>query len=493
MAYNITLSNGQNLVTVADGTTDTTYTSLVLIGKNFAGYGEFLNENFVHLLENFSSSTSPANPLQGQIWWDSTNKILKVYSGSGWKTVSSSTSSAAAPANGIVGDLWWDTANGQLKIWSGSTWTVIGPAYTSTQGQSGPVADVVTGASDGLSHVIVKFFISNTLVSILSKDAAFQVNGLPGFTVIKPGFNLAAITPSLAYYGDSENALSLGGYPASDYVRSAAAPIFTQQVKIASNAGLTVGTTDNFSINVGSTSINLLSNDLGKDLRFFVNVNGVATQALSMSGATGLLTIVGDPTAALGIATKQYVDGQLTGVGSVALARDGSNSISGNIVPATNNTFNFGSASTRFNTMYATTFNGTAVTAQYADLAERFEADATYIPGTVVELGGTKEITAVVDAMSDNVFGVISTNAAYLMNAGAGNNETHPPIAVQGRVPVRVIGTVRKGDRLISAGNGLARAATKSEVTPFNVIGRALEAKETMTEGTVEAVVKLNT
>jgi len=493
MAYNITRSNGQNLVTVADGTTDTTYTSLVLIGKNFAGYGEFLNENFVHLLENFSSSTSPANPLEGQVWWDSTGKLLKVYSGTTWKTVSSSTSSAAAPSSGITGDLWWDTANGQLKIYSGSTWVVVGPAYTATQGQSGPVADVVTGANDGLSHVIVKFFIANVLVAVLSKDVAFQVNGLPGFTVLKPGFNLATISPALAYYGASENALSLGGFAANEYVRSNVATTFTQPVTISNSTGLTVGTSNNFTVNVGSNSVNLISNDLGKDLRFFVNVGGVATQALGIAGTTGLLTVVGSPTTALGIATKHYVDSQLTGVGSTALARDGSNTITGNLVPGANNTYNFGSASTRFNTMYATTFNGTAVTAQYADLAERFEADATYVPGTVVELGGTKEITAVAEAMSDNVFGVVSTNAAYLMNAGAGNNETHPPIAVQGRVPVRVIGIVRKGDRLVSAGNGLARAATKDEITPFNVIGRALQSKESSSEGTVEAVVKLNT
>ena len=98
MAYNINLTNGANLVTVADGTVDTSYTSLTLIGKNFAGYGEFQNENFVKLLENFSNTSSPPNPLQGQIWWDSTNKLMKVYTGSAWKAVSSSSSTATAPA-----------------------------------------------------------------------------------------------------------------------------------------------------------------------------------------------------------------------------------------------------------------------------------------------------------------------------------------------------------------------------------------------------------
>jgi hypothetical protein len=125
-------------------------------------------------------------------------------------------------------------------------------------------------------------------------------------------------------------------------------------------------------------------------------------------------------------------------------------------------------------------------------LAERFEADTAYAPGTVVALGGAKEITAAVEDLTEDVFGVISTQAAYLMNGSAGDDTTHPAVAVQGRVPVRVIGQVKKGDRLVSAGNGLARSATRSEITAFNVIGRALEDKYTKDEGTIEAIVKLN-
>jgi hypothetical protein len=125
-------------------------------------------------------------------------------------------------------------------------------------------------------------------------------------------------------------------------------------------------------------------------------------------------------------------------------------------------------------------------------LAERFAADAVYPAGTVVALGGVKEITAAVEELTEDVFGVISTKAGFLMNGDAGSNDTHPAIAVQGRVPVRVVGTVCKGDRLVSAGAGLARAATRTEITAFNVIGRSLEDKTTTGEGVVEAIVKLN-
>ena len=124
---------------------------------------------------------------------------------------------------------------------------------------------------------------------------------------------------------------------------------------------------------------------------------------------------------------------------------------------------------------------GARLNATYADLAERFEADAYYDAGTVVELGGEKEITSVRYELSEDIFGVISDTAAYLMNSGAGDNTTHPPVAMTGRVQVKVTGIVKKGDRLVSAGNGIARAAQVGEATAFNVIGRALANKTTNT------------
>jgi hypothetical protein len=135
--------------------------------------------------------------------------------------------------------------------------------------------------------------------------------------------------------------------------------------------------------------------------------------------------------------------------------------------------------------------SGTQVNAQYADVAERFAADEIYEAGTVVELGGTAEITRSTTELSETVFGVISTKAAYLMNSQAGSDATHPPVAMTGRVPVRVIGSIAKGDRLVAAGNGLARKAQLGEATAFNVIGRSLTTKSDDGEGTVEAIVTI--
>jgi hypothetical protein len=138
---------------------------------------------------------------------------------------------------------------------------------------------------------------------------------------------------------------------------------------------------------------------------------------------------------------------------------------------------------------------GTATAAEYSDVAERFAADTAYEPGTVVALGGAAEITQVNEEASDEVFGVVSSidQAAFKMNGGAGNDETHPYIAMTGRVNVKVIGTVNKGDRLISASvPGYAKAATKAECTAFNVIGRALTSKTETGQGSVLAAVRVS-
>jgi hypothetical protein len=132
---------------------------------------------------------------------------------------------------------------------------------------------------------------------------------------------------------------------------------------------------------------------------------------------------------------------------------------------------------------------GSTLNATYADYAERFEADAEYDAGTVMEMGGSKEITAARGDLSEEILGVVSTTAGMTMNSAAGTQKTHPAIAMAGRVPVKVRGVVRKGNRLVSAGGGYARAAKSGEATAFNTIGRSLEDKLTESEGKVLAAV----
>ena len=468
MAYTVTTTAGRTLATVADGTVNTTATSITLIGKNYAGYGIFLNENYVEILENFSNSTPPNAPLTGQLWYDSVNEILKVYNSANniWKPISSSISQSTAPsaAVSVTGDIWWDTTNAQLKVWSGSAWITIGPAYTSTAGTSGPVTQTILDTGSA-SHVVVIFYISNQAIAILSKDTTFTPQtAIPGFTTIIPGMNLisqASLTGA-QFTGATSGTSTFGGLSVSHFMTDQTA--FTTPYTL-STAGLTVNS--DLVINAGGASAIVQETTANKNVLFQVNQSGVNQTILTL-GASNLTGTFAGPLVVAGTTTLQ------------------------NTLLPSGAGINIGSTGSKFGNVYANYLVGTSITAQYADLAERFEADTAYPAGTVVALGGAKEITAAADDLTEDVFGVISTRAAYLMNGSAGNDLTHPPVAVQGRVPVRVIGTVKKGDRLVSAGNGLARSALRSEITAFNVIGRSLDNKTTLDEGTIEAIVKLN-
>ena len=457
MAYTINLTDGSIFATVADGTINTS-SSMTLVGKNYAGYGEFLDENFIHLLENGSNTTAPGAPLTGQLWWDKTNGVMKVYSGTTFKVISAATSSSTAPTSNVSGDLWFDTVNQQLKVYNGSAFILVGPASSSGQGTSGAIVTTIT---DNLSvdHVVIQLYVQNAIVGIVSKDATFTPQvAITGFSTIGPGFQLSSTVSNALFRGTSTDAQLLDGLDSTQFLRSDANDSTTGTLAILNNSGLTVGANQDgkISVNVSTAEVTLQNQTQDANLSVKVNTGGTPTTIMSVTGSTSAVTF---PTT---VAVGNIINTNGNGVG------------------------NIGSSTRYFNTIFAT-----ATTALYADVAERFAADTEYSPGTVVELGGANEITISQDELSENVFGVISTNAAYLMNSGAGTNATHPPVAMTGRVPVRTIGTVRKGDRLVSAGNGLARSAQPGEATSFNVIGRALADKQNTELGMVEAIVTI--
>ena len=428
MAYTINLTDGSIFATIADGTINTS-SSMTLVGKNYAGYGEFLDENFIHLLESSSSTTAPGAPLTGQIWWDSGNGVLNVYSGTAWKRIGGATASASAPsgATSEVGDLWYDTTNAQLKVYTGSAWLLVGPAFTSGTGTTGAIVDTIVD-NTAVSHVVIKFFVEDSIVSIMSKDATFTPqSSISGFTTVRPGMTMATSVGGQTplFQGIATDSQLLDGIDSTGFLSSTSNDTTSGTLGVLNDSGLSVGVDQDARLSVSGAGVVTLANQTSnQNMTFSVNVGGVPTTALTIFGANG-------------------------------------------------------------------TVAGNQVNANYADVAERFAADEMLEAGTVVELGGLKEITKVTSDLSDNVFGVISTRAAYLMNSNAGDNETHPPVAMTGRVPVKVIGIVNKGDRLVSAGNGLARAAQSGEANAFNVIGRSLDSKQNQDQGMVEAIVTI--
>jgi hypothetical protein len=489
MAYTIRLTNGSTLTTIADGTVNTTSSDLTLVGKNYAGYGAFLNENYVHLLENFSRGTAPTTPLAGQIWWDTAGN-LKVYTGTAWKTLSSITSTSVEPTSASTGNSWWDTTNEQLYIWNGTSWTLVGPAFSSNTGTSGTIVGTITDTGN-VNHVAVNVYVASDLVTIISKDSTPYTpqTTITGFTTIKPGFNLVSNTviPNIAYYGTADNANNLGFVAASNYARTDIAETFDSTVTIADNNGLTVGQFNNYTASVSSNVVQLTNNINNANVAIRANVGGLLTSAVLVVGASGrvvfsnAISVTGNATvsnyllATQGENATSNVTGAIRVTGGIGLT--GNIYTSGNITAVGNVTGSY--------------FVGTAITAQYADLAERFEADRDYPPGTVVMIGGEKEITQCDTVNCENVLGVISTEPAYLMNSLNGTEQVKiaPPVAMVGRVPVRTVGRVQKGDRLVSAGNGCARSANADHGA---VIGRALENKDMDDEALLEAIVKVN-
>jgi hypothetical protein len=547
MAYNILKTNGDNLVTIEDGLSDSGQSSIVLFGKNYTGYGPQLDENLVHMLENFAYSSAPQNPLEGQLWWDTTSNLMKVRKAGAWKVIGGSNPAATAPASDVAGDLWWDTTNKQLFVWDGSDWRLTGPAYTTAQQQAGQVVSTIVDTL-GNPHNIVKFFLNNTVVAVLSKDPTFSVNVVPGFAVLRPGFNLPS--GSYEYVGNAENALSLGGIPAANYLRSDVASDSDYPLNILNDDGLTIGVDSDFTIKVQGNSTALMNNIEGRDLDFYVKIGGFETIALRISGTTGRLQLSNGTVDATDVADKQYVDSQdqitndalidgapvdLNTLSKLASALGDDASFASNntaahdllapkanptftgtvsaptpatpannaevattefvnnkldslatgslevrtltvgiagISPITDGTIDAGTGISRFNTVYAVTFAGTALEAQYADLAENYVADAEYEDGTVLDFGGAHEVTLSTGSVATRVAGVVSTNPAYLMNSDCKGHFVSA-VALQGRCPVKVTGTIQKGDLLVSAGNGRAKAAVTPSVG--SVIGKALE------------------
>ena len=410
MAYTIVKSDGTVLTTIADGTINTTSTSLGLPGRNYAGYGQSLDTNFVHMVENFADNNPPANPLAGQLWYNTNNSTLYV-----------------CPTDGEANALAW-------------------LALTATS----------SGGNTSFGSVTVTGTLSANNITVTNQISASD--GVFTNISVTANANIGNSTTTSANVGTLTTA------------------------NITTGANTTTGVqTGTWTVNGGGTVNSYAGTTLfiaGGNLVISPTANaGIRTDNLMYANGANLFA-GGSPYTDANVAAylPNYNGPILANVIQVPVIRAGG---SGNASATGTITGNWTlTANSRFN-------------ATYADLAERFEADDLLDPGTVVELGGEKEITAVKYELSEDVFGVVSNTAAYLMNAGAGDDQTHPAVAVSGRVQVKVKGKVKKGQRLVSAGKGIARAAKEGEANAFNTIGRALTDKTTTGLGTVEAIVMI--
>jgi hypothetical protein len=310
MAYSINKTDGTLLATVADGQIDDLTTDITLIGKNYSGFGESLNENFIKLLENFASTSRPEHPIRGQIWFDTSEAKLKVYTGTGFVPVSSASISNSQPGQPGAGDLWFNNISKQLYFYDGVGFILLGPAYSQAQGLSGFKVETILDSLNA-SRVVTYLYNNGILLGIFAKDTFTPKLNIEGFSgSVVPGFNAGTLA-GIKFNVTATNADRLDTVIASLYARRDQANNFAEPLIITNNSGLNVGAGTEGAFNVAAGNVRLYNTASNKNLSFAVQ-KGVASETAvniisptrevkiydgftdSVTTVGGNLTVVGD-------------------------------------------------------------------------------------------------------------------------------------------------------------------------------------------------------
>ena len=491
MAYIINKTNGTQLTVVEDGTIDQV-TDLKLVGKNYAGYGEIQNENFVSLLENFSSAQQPGRPLAGQMWFDSSSSKLKFYDGTKFRTTGGAEVSTSQPAGLTEGDFWWDSLNKQLYANTGTGgFVLIGPQSTGDS-VSQFVTQEVRDSLGGTRTILVATVNDEPIYVISSSQFTLDEEEdliLNGFDVVRQGLTLrntkdttnGVTSGAQRFWGTASNAEKLGGVDASEYVTSVTGQdsIFTSPTKFQTTDGISVGPSNELKISVDSTE-GIISNTIGDSIAFRVT-SGQTQLTIAKVKTTGLVpnaTVTYD----LGTSSLKWRTVYADSFDGLATSSESIRLNGTDYHGALNNTASTVALRDSSGNITANLFQGIATQARYADLAEKYTTETEYAVGTVVAVCEHEEHEMALATPTSVVAGVISDKPAYLMNADADGQA----VALKGRVPVRVIGSVNKGDKVFVDQDGLASVEGQGDL-----VGVALESNSEVSEKMVECFLKV--
>ncbi len=344
MTYKINKTDGSLLAEVIDSAIDQTATDITLIGKNVAGYGEYINENFVKILESFANTSQPNNPLVGQVWFDTSENRLKVYDGSGFKSGSGPIVKGTQPAGLVQGDLWIDSLENQLYFYDGTDLQLAGPVYKDSQGLSGFTVDSIYD-SNSVARVVMRLWVGQTLIGIFSKEPIpfTPRDTISGFTgEIKPGFNASTLSGmKFNVTASSADTLidPLGNEKTTESFMSTEANTSTVgTVTIQNSTPLILGATQNNELRVDSTSFQLVSNTSGQDYLIKVkNSTGLvdAITVKSISERVGIFNVNPDYTldvdGDLRVTGNLLVEGTQTTISTTQLTIEDKNIIIANV------------------------------------------------------------------------------------------------------------------------------------------------------------------
>ncbi len=311
MAYQINKTDGTIVATVADGQIDDLSTDLTFIGKNYSGFGEALNENFVKLLENFANTTQPTHPIRGQVWFDTSESKLKVYTGSQFLPVSSATISSTQPSSLAIGDLWFNDASGQLYFFDGTNPLLLAPAYSSTQGLSGLKVESILDTQNQ-TRVITSLYNNGLLIGIFSTNSFTPKNDIIGFSGgVIPGFNAGTLS-GIKFNVTVTNSEQLGGAVASKYLRNdVAANNHAGQLNIQNDLGLIFGSAGQGNLFVSNGNVLLTNASSDKSLSLNVRRGASQEDAILIAASNRTVSIY-----------SGYIDSQLAVGGSVIIEGD---------------------------------------------------------------------------------------------------------------------------------------------------------------------------
>lgn len=455
MTYKITKTDGTLLTEIIDGAVDQSATDLTLVGKNVSGYGEFINENFVKLLENFASTSQPNNPIVGQIWYDAGQNRLRVYDGSTFRTGSGPLVQGTPPNSLVQGDLWIDSKENQLYFYDGTDLQLAGPIYKSSQGISG-FQTVTIYDTDSIERTIVKLWVGNTLLGIFSKETIEftpleEIPGFAGFLTpqgydgkIYPGYNAGTLTGQ-TFRVNASSADSLldpfgerkttSSFVSSEPAEAGGNTSMAATLSILDDIPLILGPASDFQINVDNTAVQLLSNQNGQDYIFKTKVAAGRKTAMVIKGVANRIGIFNDdPQAMVHIGTQNQtsnviiegnltVNGTTTTVNSTELTVDDINITLAATDTPSDSYANGGGITIKGNSDKLFTWNSSKATAPYNMSQPAFNSSENInIPSTAsYYLGGVALFTSATTLASTISSAPGLTSIGTLTNLQVGN------------------------------------------------------------------------